>query len=266
QPPAPDFADWVFADTHGHPFYLMEALKDLLERGALHANRRTAGQWTFSVDEHHELGIRVRVPSTVGAVVRSRLNRLSPDAFALLTAGAVLEQPITFERMCVTGNIHENAGLPALDELLSSRLLLEAAQPAAGSSSYAFPNEMIRDVVYTDAGDARRRLFHRRALDVLSAAQAPAAVLAHHALMGGLAAPALRYCRAAGEEALRLLAASEAVVHFERARDLLQGGQLAGTDVPAQLRDLYPRLERAYILAGRHTQATAIREALAALE
>ncbi|MGH2521358.1 MAG: hypothetical protein ACRDH2_02540 [Anaerolineales bacterium] len=264
-PPAPDFAQWLFDETHGHPFYLMETLKDLLERGALHPRRRAEGQWAFELDADHELGKAVRVPSTVGAVVRSRLNRLSPNAFALLAAGATLEQRLTFERLCATANVSEDAALPALDELVSSRLLVEVAPPAA-ASGYAFPNDMIRDVVYTEAGDARRRLFHRRALDLLAAAQDPAAVLAHHALVAGLAEAAFQHSLAAGEAALRLAAAGEALVHFEKARQLAREASLAGSAFEAQTRDLYLQLGRAYELGGQPAQALAVYEELERLE
>ena len=128
-PPAADFAQWVFNETRGQPFYLMETLKDLLERGALHPKRQAEGKWAFEVDAEHDLGKAVRVPSTVRAVIRSRLNRLSPNAFTLLAAGAVLEQRLTFERLCAIANVAEDTGLPALDELVSGRLLLEGARP-----------------------------------------------------------------------------------------------------------------------------------------
>ena len=167
-PPAADFAQWLYAETHGQPFYLMETLKDLLERRVLHPKRRAEGLWTFTVDAEHDLGQAVRVPSTVHAVIRSRLNRLSPNAFSLLAGGAVLEQRITFERLCAISNVTEDLALPALDELISGRLLLEATHPGV-DSAYAFANDMLRDVVYTEAGDARRRLFHRRALEILEA-------------------------------------------------------------------------------------------------
>ena len=39
-PPAADFAQWVYDETHGQPFYLVETLKDLLERRVLHPKRR----------------------------------------------------------------------------------------------------------------------------------------------------------------------------------------------------------------------------------
>jgi hypothetical protein len=79
----------------------------------------------------------------VRAVIRARLDRLSPNALALLAAAAVLEHDVTFERLGAVADLPDAAGLPALDELLSSRMLLEAAQPG-GASGYAFVNDMFR--------------------------------------------------------------------------------------------------------------------------
>jgi DNA-binding SARP family transcriptional activator len=256
-PPAADFAQWLYAETHGQPFYLMETLKDLLERRVLHPKRRAEGQWTFAVDAEHDLGQAVRVPSTVHAVILSRLNRLSPNAFSLLAGGAVLEQQITFERLCAISNVTEDLALPALDELISGRLLLEAAQPGV-ASAYAFANDMLRDVVYTEAGDARRRFFHRRALEILEAAGASAAMLAHHARAAGLAQAAFRHSLAAGREALRLSAVSEAIVHLERARQFVREASLPEMPDEADLRDLYMQLSRAYKLGGQTEKALTI--------
>ncbi len=224
-PPAADFAQWLYAETHGHPFYLVETLKDLLERRVLHPKRKAQGQWTFAVDAEHNLGQAVRVPSNVHAVIRSRLNRLSPNAFSLLTGAAVLERRITFVRLCAISTLDEDLALPALDELISFRLLLEAAQPGA-ASDYTFINDMLRDVVYTEAGDARRRLFHKRALEMLETSGDSPAVLAHHALAAGLMQSAFRFSLAAGREALRLMATNEAIVHFERANRIVLEGSL----------------------------------------
>jgi DNA-binding SARP family transcriptional activator len=256
-PPKADFARWLYQETHGQPFYLIETLKDLLERGVLHSKRGVGGQWTFSVDSDHDLGQAVRVPSTVNAVIRSRLNRLSPNAFSLLAAGAVLEHRITFERMCAISSLSEDLALPALDESISSRLLLETAQPGV-VSDYAFTNDMLRDVVYTEAGDARRRLFHQRALQVLEKGGESVAVLAHHALSAGLSQDAFHYSLAAGREALRLSALSEAIVHFEHARQFAREATLPEIAGEADLRDLYTLLRRAYQLTGQMEKALAI--------
>lgn len=262
--PAADFAEWIFNETRGQPFYLKETLKDLLERGALHPKRQAAGQWLFEVDAEHDLGQAVRVPSTVRVVILSRLNRLSPNAFALLVAGAVLEWGITFECLCAISNVTEDTGLPALDELVSSWLLLEVAR-AGVASVYIFTHNMIRDVVYTEAGDARRRLFHRRAFDVLEAAGDSAAVLAHHALAAGLAEAAFRYSLVAGQEALRLSAMNEAIAHFERARQLVRDASLPEAAPQSDLKNLYTQLGRAYEQVGQHEQAKAVGDELESL-
>jgi DNA-binding SARP family transcriptional activator len=256
-PPAIDFAHWVYAETHGQPFYMMETLKDLLERRVLHPKRRADGQWTFTLDAEHDLGQAVRVPSTVQAVIRSRLNRLSPNAFSLLVGGAVLVQQITFERLSAISNVPEDLALPALDELISGRLLLEAVQPGV-VSAFTFTNDMLRDVVYTEAGDARRRLFHRRAMDILEASGASAAVLAYHALAAGLPQAVFHHSLAAGREALRILAVNEAIVHLERARKYVQ--EASPTEMPGKvdLRDLYTLLSRAYELGVQKEKATAM--------
>ena len=166
-----------------------------------------------------------------------------------------------FERLCATANVSEDAALPALDELVSSRLLIEVV-PSAHTSGYAFPNDMIRDVVYTEAGDARRRLFHRRALDILAAANDHAAVLAHHALVAGLAEAAFHHSLTAGEEALRLSAANEAIAHFEKARELAQEASLARAVFQAQTPALYRQLGQSYELGGQPAQAKAVYDEL----
>ncbi len=164
-PPVPAFAQWLYVETSGQPYYLIETLKDLLERRLLHPRKRSTGQWSFALDVEYELWQSIRIPSTVQAVIRSRLNRLSPIAFGLLAGGAVLEHRLTFEHLCYVSSISQDQALPALDELLSGRLLLETSQPGK-ASAYIFINDMMRDVVYTEAGDARRRLFHQRAFKV----------------------------------------------------------------------------------------------------
>jgi DNA-binding SARP family transcriptional activator len=256
-PPDAGFTQWLYDETHGQPFYLIETLKDLLERCVLHPKRRAEGQWTFSVDTDHDLGQAVRVPSTVHTVIRSRLNRLSPNASSLLAGGAMLEHRITFQLMCAISNLSEDQALPALDELISGRLLLETIQPGV-TSAYTFTNDMLREVVYTEAGDARRRLFHRRVLEILEKDGESSAVLAHHALAAGLTQAAFQYSLAAGREALCLSAVSEAIVHLERAHQFVREAALPEMPDQAVLTDLYTQLSKVYILGGQLEKSLAI--------
>jgi predicted ATPase len=250
------FGQWLFAETEGQPFYLMETLKVLLERGALASRPNEEDGWTidFTGAMEHETVVRGFFPPSVREVIVARLDRLAPDAFALLVAGAVLGQGITFEHLCRVADLEEEVGLPALDEVLHSGLLHESEREGGRVTDgrYVFAHQKIRSVVYAEAGEARRSIFHRRALQALQAAAAPAAELAYHALAAGLAEPAFHWNLAAGEEAMRVVAVSSAIAFYEQARHLL-AERLQGLDLEAMLsapeiEHLYTNLGRAYEL------------------
>src|SRR5947209_4346793 len=204
------FGRWLFTETEGQPFYLMETLKVLLERGALISRSNEDGGWTidFTAAMEHDMVVRGFFPPSVREVICARLDRLPPNAFALLVAGAVLGQGITFEHLCQVANLAEQDGLSALDEVLHSHLLQESEREGGRVTDgrYVLAHAKIRAVVYAEASEARRSIFHRRAMKALQAAAAPAAVLAYHALAAGLAEPAFRWSLAAGDEAMRLVA------------------------------------------------------------
>ena len=51
---------------------------------------------------------------------------------------------------------------------------------------------------------------------------------------------------------------NDAIVHFEKARQLVQEGSLAGAKFESLRRELYVQLGRAYELAGQQAQAQAV--------
>jgi len=250
------FGQWLFAETEGQPFYLMETLKVLLERGVLTRRPNDDGGWTidFTAAMSHETVVRGFFPPSVREVICARLDRLTPNAFALLAAAAVLGQGITFEHLCQVADLEEEVGLPALDEVLHSHLLQESEREEGSmtAGSYVFAHQKIRAVVYAEASEARRSIFHRRALQALQEAAAPAAELAFHALAAGLAEPAFRWSLAAGDEAMRMVAVHDALTFFEQARHLLaerwHGLGLLSLLPAAEIEHLYIHLGRAYEL------------------
>jgi predicted ATPase len=164
------------AETDGQPFYLVETLKALLEEGMLLIRRRADGETVVEVDSAlraKKSALRDLLPKGVTEVIHSRLSRLSTVASELLRAGAVLERSFDFETVVGVAGLGEAEGLRGLDELIERYLLLEEAGDGAGepllnpSPTYSFSHEKIRQVAYTEAGRARRRVLHRRALEVL---------------------------------------------------------------------------------------------------
>ncbi len=98
--------------------------------------------------------------------------------------------------------------------------------------------------MYAEAGDARRRIFHGRALQVLERAGASAAELAYHALASGSAHLAFRWSIAAGDEAMAVFAARDAIGHYEQARKLALERKM---DIPVtSMHHLFSQLGQAY--------------------
>jgi predicted ATPase len=249
------FGEWLFVETEGQPFYLIETLKVLLERDVLASHPNEDGGWTidFTAAMEHETVVHGFFPPSVREVICARLDQLTPSAFALLVAGTVLGQGSTFERLCQVANLEEPDGLPTLDEVLHSGLLHESEHEGRERGGmthgrYVFAHAKIRAVVYAEAGEARRSIFHRRALQALQAAAAPAAQLAYHALATGLAEPAFHWSLVAGDEAMRVAAVRDAISFYEQARHLMVE-QLLETMLPApEIEHLYTHLGQAYEL------------------
>ena len=211
------FARWLFGETRGQPFYVTETVKALVERGALAPRRRDDG-WALELQPSvlEEATREGFLPNGLREVLRARLARLSPLAGPLVTAAAVLGQGCSFDVLAQVADISEQQALAALDEVLHGALLREAG------GTYQFAHDKIREVAYSEAGAARRQVFHRRALEVLKREGAALAELAHHALAASIDEPAFELSVAAGDAALRVLAAREALEHYTRARAIAE--------------------------------------------
>jgi DNA-binding SARP family transcriptional activator len=251
------FGGWLHNETGGQPFFLSETLSAFVEGGVL-VRQRDAGGWKVDVGE----APGEMVPPGVREAILARLARLGPDASLLLWAAAVLGRPSDFEGLRSVAGMDEDEGLSALEEALASGLLREVTEDSTplgedGLETYACAHDKIRDVIYTEAGGARRRVYHRRALGLLEREGAPAAELARHALAAGLSGEAFRYLLGAGDEAMALFAASDAVEHFESAKKLLGRARGSGEPPAAEIEHLYANLGRSYELSGEWEKARA---------
>ena len=244
----PALATWLYTQTSGQPFYLVETLKELIARDVLHwrggqLDSRGVDDWLVQQADAPLL------PDNVHQLIQSRLHRLTPEANALLIAAAVLGQNSSYQQLCQVAGLGEMALLTGLEELVNGRFLLETARP---TRPYAIAHDKIREVVYAGAGVARRQLFHQRAYESLTNSHAPAAELAYHALFAQLTEPAYHHSLAAGDNALRLFAIPDAIAHYQQAKPLAPPSPLAPR------LSLFINLGRAYELAGDLPQAAAV--------
>ena len=237
------FAAWLWAETRGLPFFIEALLQMLIEQGVLVPFEGRQPTYDFAAALDHVRSVsRVPLPPGVREVIRARLEQHSKEAGALLLAAAVLGRACTFERMCQIADLQETEALESLEALLDGRLLTERP---SDRRPYTPAHDYIREVVYTESNEARRRVYHRRALLALEAAGDPPAECAFHALAALLDEPAFRYSVAAGSEAFSSSALQDALTHFDTAREVARRMQGRGENVDIEL------LERLYKQRGQ---------------
>ena len=247
---------WLLKQSGGHPLFLAQIMGALLDRGVLveRAGQDGSRQIVLSGEGFDEEELRGLIPAGLRELILDKLQPLPAHASDMLAAGAVLGGDFGFSELLTVAGLGEDEGLFALDGLVSARLLEEGGPPsgAATGGAYSFAHDKIRDVAYTEAGEARREVFHRRALEYLEDRGAPAAELTRHSIAAGLSEKAFYYLLAAAEEAMAVFAAGDAVGYYERARELLEDSSRwtpsADNGVTLRLLRLYGGLARAYVL------------------
>jgi len=263
--------DFLFTHTEGQPLYLLETLKLLREQQRLVPRLGADGTWKLELDVDiaaalvQELFRSELLPPSVRSMIQARLVQLSPAARQVVMAGAVLGIQATAEHLWQVVEVGVQAGVEALEEAVGSGMLRAEQAGAGRPGSYRFVHDLIRDVVYTELGTARRQVLHQRALARLQAERARASELAYHALAAGEAEVAYRSSVEAGDEATAVFAVDDAIRYYEQARSLLQEQPRLQTELPAaEVDHLYVYLGRAYAFQNAWQQAQEAYEELLA--
>jgi DNA-binding CsgD family transcriptional regulator/tetratricopeptide (TPR) repeat protein len=193
----------LYSWTRGHPFFVEETLKSLVESGRLYER---GGSWLGW--EVEELG----VPRSVRSAVSKRLEHLGAEARTVAGVAAVVGARLRFQLLRDVCDLPNDTLLAAIDELCRSGILVES--PRAEEGDYEFAHAIIQDVIYDSLGVARTRLLHTKVARSLEAsfgadALAHADVLAFHFSKadpesdgGKTAGKTAMYLAAAGRDAL----------------------------------------------------------------
>jgi predicted ATPase len=202
----------VLTKAQGNPFFLEEIAQMLVDQGALrHESGRT-------------LSPTIQLPATVQAVLAARIDRLPPEAKALLQTAAVIGPEVPLALLQAIAERPEAQIRLGLTHLQGTEFLYETR--LFPEHEYAFKHALTHEVAYSGLVQDRRRTLHGRiveALEALAWSQMAEQVdrLAHHALRGEVWDKALVYCRQAGEKAMARSAHREAVGYLEQALSAL---------------------------------------------
>jgi predicted ATPase len=253
-----EFAEVLFRETEGNPFFIEEVVKSLIEQGQIY---REDGRWGRK--EITELAI----PQSVKEAIGRRLNRLSPGSTDVLHIAAALGKIFSFGELAAvigTGvqppSRQENEMLDALDEAIAAQLI-----QSERDEQFSFTHDKIREVLYEELNPIRRRRLHQRIGEGLEELYAPNLAehvqdLAHHFAESGDLAKGLRYSLMAAEKTRNLFAHDDALHYYEHARESAEA-----LNVPEELAGIYEAIGEIYSLRGPVSQAVANYERAVAL-
>jgi class 3 adenylate cyclase len=191
----------------GNPYFVGEAIRDLLERGAL---ARENGRLVL-VGE-------ATVPAALQEALQARLDRLGAEARELITTAAVIGRSFglpLLERLLPRARL-----LPTLSELQWLELVVE--ERAGTAPEYRFRHGLVQDVAYGTLLEPDGRELHRRVGEALEELHrdSPAEVyglLAWHFAEADEPARAAEYLLKAGDAARAAYAEDEAIALYRRA-------------------------------------------------
>ena len=220
-----EFRTALLRHTEGHPLFTVELLRDLRERGVLALRD---GQWVIADDMDWEA-----LPPRVEGVIAERVGRLEEELREILTVASVGVGSADFLAQIIVTiqKIDERRLLKLLSAELEKRhgLVLETGVRRRGRrilARYRFTHALVQRYLYGNLGDAEKMLLHGDVAAVLEEyyegeTEQIATDLAYHYVQAGDAESALRYLEVALDQCLRVSAYREALVHANRALELL---------------------------------------------
>jgi DNA-binding SARP family transcriptional activator len=128
--------DVVHRQTAGHPLFILEIIRHLLEAEASNTG----------------------LPEGIREVIGRRLAHIGTDCKKVLSKAAVLTGDIPWMLLCTLAKIDEDELLDLLDEALSAGLIRE--RTGAEGGSYEFTHALIRQCLYEDLSTSRRLRLH----------------------------------------------------------------------------------------------------------
>jgi class 3 adenylate cyclase/tetratricopeptide (TPR) repeat protein len=190
----------------GNPLFIEEHVRSLIQSGALVGEPQR-----YQLVEERDVSA---IPPTVRAVLAARIDRLSLDDKHVLQALAAIGDLASVTVLAKVAEMPAEDLRKSLRRLQTTGLLIARADRE--QLAYEFKHSLTQTVAYETLLHERRRELHLRIMQALDA-EAPAEVLARHAVLGEAWSEALVYLREAGRQAAQQFAEVEAIACYERA-------------------------------------------------
>ena len=203
---------FLIEKTEGTPFFLEESVRALIETGLL-TGKPEGYTATGPISD-------LRVPSTLKALLSSRIDRLPPVDKRLLQCAAVVGSVVPHSVLQAVANLSSDEIIEAVGRMQSSEFLYETR--LFPDIEYRFKHALIQDCAYHMLSRERRRTLHKAALAVgeriyADQASQKADWLAFHAFRAQVWDRAVAHLQAAATREIARAANRMAVQNLENA-------------------------------------------------
>ena len=227
----------IAGKAEGNPFFIEELIRSLMESGIV-TSHADAPRLNRPIGE-------IRLPSTVGDVILSRIDCLGANAKTTIQMASVIGREFAVRLLnrvagTATGVEDTLSGLDALDLI---HMMEKSVEP-----TYAFKHALTQEVIYSTLLSERRRELHRRvgaALEELYAGDRIVELyetLARHYDEGAAWEKAVDYLARAGRKAATSFASQDALRYYTRAREVC--AELKDSPLAASLASALERTTR----------------------
>ena len=274
----------LLARAGGNPFFLEELVRMLTLNGQL-AQRN--GIWDATRASVAEL------PASISLAIGQRLRVLSKDCQEAMRVAALFGRTFPLQALVMVIGESENRVQALIDEAEQASIIAlsphmaslteneqadeladqdyEIAYQVTTSNIYLFCQGIVQEVLSSQVTAHRVSALHGKigaALEAYYGAQAPAAELARHYVLGREQPAALRWSLRAGEDAVKQQAYREAIAHFRTALKLMEiSPSAAGEASPFSMAQVHVLIGESWFKIGELNQAAkAFQQALEQLQ
>jgi len=206
--PSEKFIEQIARASGGNPLFLLEFMHEVLNLP----------------DPKFDSLPDLPLPKTIHGLFQRRLQSLSPDAFGMLQCAAVIG--VQFDAKILEQAIAYTASryVDAMEELIASNLLIPAKE--GSNTAYTFQHEKFRESLLTEIQVPRLKFLHQRVADALvdsvgGNTEKIAVILAQHYTEAEEISKAFDYWVQSAVYACKLTSIKEAIIFFERAKELI---------------------------------------------
>ena len=234
-----DLGHYLYNETGGNPFFLIEMLKARQE-------------WQGTPSES------LIVPSNLRSIIEHRLKQLDDKSRGVVIMAAVIGRQFELSTLQKIYSDESHHLLYILDRLINQGWIEEL--PGGNPGTFDFNHGLVREAVYQTLSTAWRQSLHYQVglafESTASANNELAGVLAHHFGKSTATNKALNYALQAAEHARRLYAHQEAINHYLHVLKIAE--RISNALSETETLDIKCQLGQSYEFIGQYDTAIAI--------